>query len=609
MVLILGPHISVSDGLKKAIKNVKSMKGNAMQIFTGPPQSFELGKMVSESNDKLKKIDKFRQKEDMKIVIHSKYILNFSKPLIPKNKIFLVRFVQDLNFSKKIGAFGVVLHFGTATHGITRQEAVINMAKSLTSCIEHAEKGTTPILETSSGEGAYIGRTIESMNEVYRLLSPAHQRRIKFCIDTCHIFVSGYAIHKPGGFTKYIRDFEEKIGKNKIAVIHLNDSRTPYDGKNDRHEEIGKGYIFNPEMGGSLEALKEIVSYADKKSIPMILETHQNFPEQIQFIKRLMKNKMNGGGKNLREELIDRFTELMDIHKALGNIHQFQAYKNVVNKLKLFKKDIKTSKNVADLEGFGKGILSKIDEYAESGKIAVLNELRSNKKVYAQYELQKVYGIGPAFAKKLIEQNINNISELRDAFNNGRISLSDNQILGLRYYEDLNSKIKKKDAIKIVDYLKKILGVDILLMGGFRLGKESGKDLDLVVVNKKGMTEKILEKMEKIGIVKGIFDRGMEGITLLLKVPSYSKVVHVDFRFSDKKTLPFYTLYFGSGENFSRKIRQHAKDLGYKLNEKGLFRLKNGSELDYKFNKEEDIFKFLELEYVKPDDRLTYQWK
>lgn len=322
-----------------------------------------------------------------------------------------------------------------------------------------------------------------------------------------------------------------------------------------------------------------------------------------------MKNKMNGGGKNLREELIDRFTELMEIHKALGNIHQFQAYKNVVNKLKLFKKDIKTSKNVADLEGFGKGILSKIDEYAESGKIAVLNELRSNKKVYAQYELQKVYGIGPAFAKKLIEQNINNISELRDAFNNGRISLSDNQILGLRYYEDLNSKIKKKDAIKIVDYLKKILDVDILLMGGFRLGKDSGKDLDLVVVNKKGMTEKILEKMEKIGIVKGIFDRGMEGITLLLKVPSYSKVVHVDFRFSDKKTLPFYTLYFGSGENFSRKIRQHAKDIGYKLNEKGLFRLKNGNELDYKFNKEEDIFKFLGLEYVKPDDRLTYQWK
>ena len=57
MVLILGPHISVSDGLKKAIKNVKSMKGNAMQIFTGPPQSYELGKMVSESNDELKKID------------------------------------------------------------------------------------------------------------------------------------------------------------------------------------------------------------------------------------------------------------------------------------------------------------------------------------------------------------------------------------------------------------------------------------------------------------------------------------------------------------------------------------------------------------------------
>ena len=602
MVLILGPHIEINNGIINAIKDVKKMNGNTMQIFTGPPQSFELGKVMSLNEEELEKINLFRQKEKFQIVIHSKYILNFSKPLIPKNKIFLVRFVQDLNLAKKIGAIGVVLHFGTATNGLTYKEAISNMARSLTSCLDHADKKTTPILETSSGEGSYIGRTIENMNEVYRLLSTTHQKRVKFCIDTCHIFVAGYAIHKKGGFTKYIKDFEKIIGKNKIAVIHLNDSRTPYNGKNDRHDEIGKGYIFNPELGGSLDALIEIVTYANKNSIPMILETHQNFPEQIQFINRLIKGKMKGG-TSLKEDLIERFTELMDIHKALGNIHQFQAYKNVVNKLKLLKKDIKTSANVADLEGFGKGILYKIDEYSETGKMAVLNELKSDKKVFALYELQKIYGIGPAFAKKLISQGIYTIDDVKKGVKDGKINLTDNQLLGLKYFDDLNSKIDKKSAVKVVSYLKKILKENILLMGGFRLGKKFGKDLDLVIV-KEGGSEEILNKLEVKGLVRGILERGDKSLTLLVKVPDYKKVIHIDFRFSSKDTLPFYTLYFGSGENFSRKIRQQAKEKGYKLNEMGLINLKTKETKLFKTEKE--IFKFLGIDYVEPEKRLSY---
>ena len=106
-----------------------------------------------------------------------------------------------------------------------------------------------------------MGRTIETMNIILRKLPIKYQKRIKFCIDTCHIFVSGYPIHKPGGWTAYIRQFDEIIGKKKIAVIHLNDSATPFDGRNDRHAAINAGYIFNEKMGGSLEALKEILEW------------------------------------------------------------------------------------------------------------------------------------------------------------------------------------------------------------------------------------------------------------------------------------------------------------------------------------------------------------
>ena len=605
MVLILGPHMSIGDGIDYAIRQVKNMKGNAMQIFTGPPHSFELGEAMTLTDEKLHKIKEYREKENVEIVIHSKYILNFSKPLIPKNKIFLVRFVQDLNFAKKIGALGVVIHFGTATNEMKISEAVKNMAASLTSCLEHADTNVTPILETSSGEGSYIGRTIESMNMVYRKLSLSHQKRIKFCIDTCHIFVAGYAIQKPGGFLKYIKNFERIIGKNKIGIIHLNDSRTPYAGKNDRHEEIAKGYLFNPDLGGSLEALREIITYADKNNIPMILETHQNFPEQIQFIYKIMNVKSGGTDKNLRNDLIERFTELMDIHKALGNIHQFHAYKNVVNQLKLSDRKIRVGKNVANLEGFGKGILSKIDEYAETGRMKVLNSLKADNNVMALNDLQKVYGIGPAFAKKLIKQNIYTVDELQKAVDNKVIALNDNQLIGLKYFDDLNTTIDKKDALKVVNYLKKILKKNILLMGGYRLGKTSGKDIDLLVIDKDD-TGEVLKKLEDKKVVKAVLEKGNSSLTILVKVPDYKRVVHIDLRFTSKKTLPFYTLYFGSGENFSRKIRQIAKDKGYKLNENGLTNLK--TDKVHLFKSEEEIFEFLGLEYVSPNKRLIYKW-
>ena len=78
------------------------------------------------------------------------------------------------------------------------------------------------------------------------------------------------------------------IGKKKIAVLHLNDSATPFDGKNDRHADIGTGYLFDPKLGGSNEALKEILEWANKKSIPCILETHRDFPQQIKYCRNLI---------------------------------------------------------------------------------------------------------------------------------------------------------------------------------------------------------------------------------------------------------------------------------------------------------------------------------
>jgi len=141
-------------------------------------------------------------------------------------------------------------------------------------------------------------------------------------------------------------------------------------------------------------------------------------------------------------------------------------------------------------------------------------------------------------------------------------------------------------------------------MGGFRLGKKDGKDIDLVIVNpEKEELNNNEEIMALLGenIVK-VLETGKGMMTLLMKFVEYGRVVHVDLRMAKPEERAFYELYFGSGENFSRKIREHAKKMGYTLNEHGL--RKNNKYINKKFADEKDIFEFLKMEYVKPENRL-----
>ena len=587
-MLYLGPHHSIADGVINAMKEVQKIGGNAMQIFTGPPHSLNLGKIFEASDINLSEIKDFSKKNEIPLFIHAKYLINLSKPLLPKNKIFLVRYVQDLDIAVKMGVQGVVVHYGTASGGMDREDAYKNMALSLILCLDHASKQAKPLLETSSGEGNYIGKTIEGMNTVYKQLPKKYQKRVKFCIDTCHIFVAGYPIDVPGGWTSYMKQFEDVIGKNKVGVIHLNDSATKFDGKTDQHAELQKGYIFknNPEP------LREILLWAEKNNVPCILETHNDFLEQITLARNLISTKLKGGSKE--NNLIDAFRQLMNFHKALGNIHQFQAYKNVVNKLS----QLKSFNNLKNIEGFGAGILGKVDEFMTTGKMQVLEDMKKDKKLVALVELQKVYGIGPKLAQKLISQNIFTVKQLIEEFNSGKVLLTENQQLGLKYFDDLNTRISREDAERMVKYISGKLKSETLMMGGFRLGKKDGKDLDLVVVSED--KEELMERLGKD--MKAVLESGSDMVMVLMKFPFMKHVVHVDFRFAPKKLKAFYTLYFGSGENFSRKIRQIAKDKGYTLSDKGF--KKEGKFINKEFPEEKDIFEFLNVEYVKPENRL-----
>lgn len=592
-MLYLGVHASISHGILRAKKDTAAIGGNCIQIFTGSPQSLELGKVYD--LPKLEKETIKAELQDFPTFIHSKYLLNFGRPLIPKNKIFLKRYIQELDLSVELGMRGVVLHFGVAVGGMSKEEAYANMIASIIHCVENADKKAVPILETNSCENNLFGNTIDNIAFIYHGFPKKIQVRVMFCIDTCHIFVCGYPIQEPGGWKKYINEFEKKVGKNKIAAVHLNDSATPFGGRIDKHADIGAGAIFKNNLG----ALHEIVGWCSKNSIPAILETHGDFKPQLALVK-----KMAGGGGNSRsphdrghtpgenpnQGMIALFTEFRDYHKAKGNIYQYRAYDNIIEAIAGSPK-IKSADDVKGKPGIGEGALMKITEYLKTGTMHELEEIRANKKVGALLALEKIYGVGPKVAADWAEKGYSSVAQIKKAHQDGSIQLTKQQAIGIKYFRDLAQPIPRKEAIKMfAQFKRRFPGLEVELMGSFGMkdpAKQEGKDLDILVVGAEmgeivqSLGDWIVCEAE-LGEKMGVF---------LMRFPGYARVVHVDVKIATKEQKPFYTLYFRSGEKFSRKIRKIAKDRGYKLNQYGLF--KNGRRISRKFRDEGEIVEFL----------------
>ena len=606
-MLYLGVHASISGGIIRAKEETAAIGGNCMQIFTGSPQSLELGKVYELSKSEIGSIKEALQ--DFPTFIHSKYLLNFGRALIPKNKIFLKRYIQELDLAVELGMRGVVLHFGVAVGGMAKEEAYSNMIKSIVHCVENADKKAVPILETNSCENNLFGNTIDNIAYIYHGLPKKIQARVMFCIDTCHIFVCGYPSHKPGGWKKYIQEFEKKVGKNKIAAVHLNDSATPFGGRIDKHADIGAGAIFKNNPG----ALREIIGWVSKNSIPAILETHGDFKPQLALVKKMAGGGGNGSspltltnrlrfvtphdrghtpGAAPNQGMIALFTEFRDYHKAKGNIYQYRAYENIIEAISEIPK-IKSADDVKGKAGIGEGALMKITEYLKTGRMHELEEIRANKNVGALLALEQIYGVGPKIAADWAAKGYSSVAEIKKAHDDGSLQLTKQQAIGIKYFRDLARPIPRKEAIKIfAQFKRKLAGLEVELMGSFGMkdtAKQEGKDIDILVIDAK-MGE-IVQSLGNWIICEA--ELGEKMGVFLMKFPGYPRVVHVDVKIATKEQKPFYTLYFRSGEKFSRKIRKIAKDQGYKLNQYGLF--KNGRRIARKFKDEESIVNFLSV--------------
>jgi deoxyribonuclease IV len=255
--LRIGIHASIAGSYVNALESARKLGCNALQIFSSSPRMWQGGPA------RIPEVDAaaFRARRAElglgPLVIHANYLINLAaaQPMLRTRSI--QAFHDEIVRSIALGADFLVVHPGSRGES-TSEQAVANVIESVKQGSKRAPLGNLRILiENTAGMGAAVGSRLEELAEV---LAGLKNVPAAACLDTAHLFASGYDIKTETGLTSTIDLIDSTIGLDRIPVFHVNDSKIPLGGRVDRHENIGEGKIgaeafrrilTNPRLGAA----------------------------------------------------------------------------------------------------------------------------------------------------------------------------------------------------------------------------------------------------------------------------------------------------------------------------------------------------------------------
>ena len=261
MLPILGSHVGMSgkDMMLGSVKEALSYDADTFMLYTGAPQNTRR-KDISElciapawECMHAHGIESF--------VVHAPYIINQANTINPSTYEIAVEFLSlEIELTIAMGSRILILHPGSHV-GAGQKAGIDRIAQGLNEVLTR-DQNCYIALETMAGKGSEIGRSFEELAAVFDKVRLNDKLRI--CMDTCHLHDAGYDIVHD--FDGVISSLDRLIGKDKIALFHINDSKNERGAGKDRHANIGDGFI-------GTEALRRIVHHPDFLHLPKILET------------------------------------------------------------------------------------------------------------------------------------------------------------------------------------------------------------------------------------------------------------------------------------------------------------------------------------------------
>lgn len=317
----------------------------------------------------------------------------------------------------------------------------------------------------------------------------------------------------------------------------------------------------------------------------------------------------------MNRDLIDQFATLQNYYRSENDKGRTIAYGKAIAALRMIEAKITNINQIKGIRGIGPKVMAKVREYIDTGKISAAEtakkELKKEKVLTAQEktlaELETVWGIGPAKAKKLYDDGIRSIKDLRK---NTHL-LTEPQKIGLKHQDDLQKKVPRNMITSLYvimrAYLDKKYGkgsYEMEIAGSYRRGSKESGDIDCLLSSNVFTLKDAVNLFQRKNIVTDVLSVRNEKFMGVAQCPGNPKGLHVrlDIEFVCEEEWGSALLYFTGSKGFNVYMRADAKKKGLLLNEHGLYDIYTGEKV-LKYPTEEEIFEEIGMKYVKPEAR------
>ena len=258
----LGAHVSVAGGMPTAIERASDLGCTAIQIFVKNANQWR-GREVGDDEAAAFRAAHAASRVGP-LLAHASYLINLcaaDPALLARSRQALA---DELARCARLGVGALVVHPG-AHLGVGEEAGMDLAAASLDAALTALpESPVRVLLENTAGQGSCLGHRLEHLAGIRQRVSAP--QRVGVCLDTCHSFAAGYAIHDRSGYEDFLAEVEERLGLPALGALHLNDSVRPFASRRDRHAHIGEGEI-------GLDAFARLLHEPRLRQVPMVVET------------------------------------------------------------------------------------------------------------------------------------------------------------------------------------------------------------------------------------------------------------------------------------------------------------------------------------------------
>ena len=277
--MLIGAHVSTGGGLVRAIERAQERTCDAIQIFNQSPRMW---RPTRYTNDDFAEFREAMANSRVEVVaIHMIYLINPAAKDSEMRRKSLESLTHALQVGDAIGAMGVVVHPGALkddTRSNARKRAIDLVKEAL------ARSERCPIMyENTAGSPQLLGRDFDETAEL--IDKTGGPKRLGLCIDTCHLYATGYDIATPKGTKDLVDEIDAKVGLKQLKLLHVNDATDPLGSNRDRHAPIGKGEIGR-------KGFRAFLGERRLQGVPAVLEGpgidgHDVAKKDVQLIRRL----------------------------------------------------------------------------------------------------------------------------------------------------------------------------------------------------------------------------------------------------------------------------------------------------------------------------------